>query len=113
MHFGPAGVRVAEPCPSSALRPVGPACSSPGSKDGGHGSARTNHPALRCSRGQTLGNLREREQIQKALRLLLVSFIISKNHGSITCEVDIQKKSGIICGDEQYITIHPEDLDEQ
>lgn len=46
-------VHVTDWCPSSALRPAGPACWVPESKDGDPWPARTNHPDLRCPRAQT------------------------------------------------------------
>lgn len=55
--FGRWSVHEADRCPSSALKPAGPACWVPESKGADPGPALTSHPDLRCPRGQTPDNL--------------------------------------------------------
>ncbi len=62
--FGRWSVRVIDRCPSSALRPAGPACWVPGSKDGDPGPVLTNHPDLHCPRGRTPDSLWTKPQVE-------------------------------------------------
>lgn len=65
--FGRWSVLVTECCPSSALRPAGPACWVPESKEGDPGPALTNHPDLHCPRGRTPDSLRAKRWAEKCL----------------------------------------------
>jgi len=62
-HRGPRNVRVADPRPISALKPVGPTCSGTESKGGDPGPVRPNRQVLHRPRGQTPDNLRATGEI--------------------------------------------------